>query len=425
MSRTPPTDGRPYRPTAALSRWLARLARLDPGRMVLGLERIADVYARLDAEMEVPTVVVAGTNGKGSCVHLLDALLSAQGIRVGRYTSPHLVDFRERIHVGGAPVSDDALVSALEAVELARAETALSYFEFATLAAFAVFRAEGVGARVLEVGLGGRLDAVNVVATDAALLTNVGLDHQRWLGNTREAIGREKAGVFRGGKPAVIATRDVPDSVLSHAADVGARVLRLGRDFEADASAGAWTWRGVERVIDGLDAHCDAAMRDNASGCLALLEALSLLPDDAAARGPVATARPPARLEEVAGAPPVLLDVAHNVESVVRLRAWLESEPAEGGNTLVFGVMRDKPVDAMLAQLAPVTARWIAVAADGGRPLEADLLARHMAQASGLPALIAGSPAAGLREARRLTPEAGRIVIAGSFPVVGAVRARL
>ncbi|MEM7451816.1 MAG: Mur ligase family protein [Pseudomonadota bacterium] len=425
MSRTPPTDGRSYRPTAALSRWLARLARLDPGRMVLGLERIADVYGRLNAEMAVPTLVVAGTNGKGSCVHLLDALLSAQGIRVGRYTSPHLVDFHERIHVGGTPVSDDALVSAFEAVELARGDTALSYFEYATLAAFAVFRAERVGARVLEVGLGGRLDAVNVVAADAALLTNVGLDHQRWLGDTREAIGREKAGVFRRGKPAVIATRDAPDSVLSHAADVGARVLRLGQDFDADDRTGGWTWRGAARVIEALDAHCDTAMRDNASGCLAVLEAVSLLPDDAAVQGAVASARPPARLEQVAGTPPVLLDVAHNGESVARLRAWLESNPSAGGNTLVFGAMRDKPVDAMLAQLAPVTARWIAVAAAGSRPLEADLLARHMAQASGLPALIAGSPAAGLREARRLTPDDGRIVVAGSFPVVGAVRARL
>ena len=425
MSRTPPTDGRPYRPTAALSRWLARLARLDPGRMVLGLERIAEVYARLDAEMDVPTLVVAGTNGKGSCVHLLDALLSAQGIRVGRYTSPHLVDFRERIHVGGEPVADTALVSAFEAVESARGETELSYFEYATLAAFAVFRAEGVGARVLEVGLGGRLDAVNVVAADAALLTNVGLDHQRWLGETREAIGREKAGVFRRDKPAVIATRDVPDSVLAHADSIGARVLRLGSDFDADAGAGPWSWRGAARVIEGLDAGCDAAMRDNASGCLAVLEAVSLLPEDAVVRGPVATSRPPARLEQVAGTPPVLLDVAHNVESVARLRAWLESTPCEGGNTLVFGAMRDKPVTAMLEQLAPVTERWIAVAADGARPLEADRLARQMAQVSGQPALIAGSPAAGLREARRLTPEQGRIVVAGSFPVVGGVRARL
>ncbi|MEO0347087.1 MAG: Mur ligase family protein [Pseudomonadota bacterium] len=408
-----------------MSRWLARLAQLDPGRMVLGLERIAAVYGRLDADMAVPTVVVAGTNGKGSCVHLLDALLSAQGIRVGRYTSPHLVDFRERIHIGGIPVSDDALVAAFEAVELAGGDTELSYFEYATLAAFAVFRAEPVGARVLEVGLGGRLDAVNVVAADAALLTNVGLDHQRWLGDTREAIGHEKAGIFRHGTPAIIATRDVPDSVLSHAAKVGARMLRLGEDFDTDDCPGSWTWRGAERVITALDAHCDAAMRDNASGCLAVLEAMSLLPDETAVRGSVATARPPARLEQVEGAPPALLDVAHNVESVARLRAWLESNPSTGGNTLVFGAMRDKPVDAMLQQLAPVTARWIAVAADGGRPLEADLLARHMIQASGLPALVAGSPTAGMREARRLTPADGRIVVAGSFPVVGAVRARL
>ncbi|MEO0616436.1 MAG: Mur ligase family protein [Pseudomonadota bacterium] len=408
-----------------MSRWLARLARLDPGRMVLGLDRIADVYGRLDAEIDVPTLVVAGTNGKGSCVHLLDALLSAQGIRVGRYTSPHLVDFCERIYVGGAPVTDEALVSAFEAVEAARGDTELSYFEYATLAAFAVFRAENVGARVLEVGLGGRLDAVNVVAADGALLTNVGLDHQRWLGDTREAIGHEKAGVFRRDKAAVIATRDIPDSVLAHAADVGARVLALGQDFDSEAGEGPWSWRGAARNIDSLDADCDVAMRDNASGCLALLEALSLLPEDAVVRTQLATARPPARLEQVAGTPPVLLDVAHNVESVARLRAWLESNPREGGNTLVFGAMRDKPVDDLLGQLVPVTARWIAVAASGARPLEADVLARRMAQVSGMPALIAGSPAAGLREARRLTPDDGRIVVAGSFPVVGAVRARL
>lgn len=426
MSRTPLTDVSSYRPSAALSRWLSRLARLDPGRMVLGLERIATVYAMLGAELDVPTYVVAGTNGKGSCVHLLDALLAAQGHRVGRYTSPHLVHFRERIYIGGEPVDDDRLVAAFERVANARGDIELSYFEFATLAAFEAFRTAEVSARVLEIGLGGRLDAVNVVAATGALLTNVGLDHQRWLGETREAIGHEKAGVFRRERPAVVATRDVPDSVMQQAQAVAADLRLLGRDFDAAASPDDWVWRGASRSIAGLDASLDAPMRDNASACLALLEATGQLPDDdGVVRVSVARARAPARLEVVPGAPEVLLDVAHNGESVQRLRAWLDRHPVDGGNTLILGVMGDKAVDAMIGILAPAVSRWVAVAAPGTRPMPATDLAQRIAQVTGTPAIVAGSPVSGWRLARQLAERDGRVVAAGSFPVVGAIRAEL
>jgi dihydrofolate synthase/folylpolyglutamate synthase len=368
---------------------------------------------------------VAGTNGKGSCVHLLDALLAARGQLVGRYTSPHLVHFRERIHVGGVPVADDALVAAFERVEAARGDIELSYFEVTTLAAFDVFRAARVDARVLEVGLGGRLDAVNVAASSGALLTNVGLDHQRWLGETREAIGREKAGVFRAGRPAIVATREPPDSVLRHAAEIDASLSLLGRDFHAEDDPAGWVWQGRARRVEALPDTGGAAQRDNVSGCLALLEALDLLPPDADVRNVVATAVPPARLELVPGAPQLLLDVAHNLESIARLCDWLAAHPVPGPTTLVMGVMADKPVDAMLARLAPAIERWVAVAAPGRRPLPADALAGRMAAATGAPALVAGSPPAGLRAARVVTPPDGRIVVAGSFPVVGAIRARL
>ena len=393
--------------------------------MVLGLERISRVHDRLEAELDVPTVVVAGTNGKGSCVHLLDALLTARGLGVGRYTSPHLVDFRERIHVRGEPVTDAALVAAFERVEQARGAVELSYFEFATLAAFDVFRAAAVDARVLEIGLGGRLDAVNVVSASGALLTNVGLDHQRWLGTTREAIGAEKAAVFRAGRPAVVASREPPDSVLRHAERIGARLRCLGRDFDAVDSGAGWRWHGAHRVVDGLSDARGPHQRDNASGCLALLEALELLPGDDAVRAAVADAAPPARLERIAGAPSLLLDVSHNVESVARLHGWLAAHPDASETSLILGVMRDKPVDEMIAALAPVVDRWIAVAAPGNRPLDADALAGRIAAVVGAPALVAGSPVAGLRAARALTAPTGRIVVAGSFPVVGAVRARL
>ncbi len=426
MNPTPLTDTRDS-PSPALSRWLARLEQLDPNKITLGLERVASVLDRLALAKADTTITIAGTNGKGSSAVLLDRLLRATGRTVGRYTSPHLQRFNERIVVNGNSVDDAALVAAFEKVESARKGVALSYFEFTTLAAFVVFASADVDAWVLEIGLGGRLDAVNVVAPDACLLTSIGLDHQQWLGNDLDSIGREKAAIFRAAKPAIIVPVEPPDSVLEVARAAGAQIWRHARDFGYASSGGDWCWHGGGRRIDGLPVLSGTHQLDNASGCLAVMASLGLLDslDDPAVIGAVAACPAPGRLEQIAGEPELLLDVSHNIDSIDRLAVWLTENTQVSCNTLVFGAMRDKAIEDMLTPLVTKVHRWIGVQAPGARPMPAGEVAARMAQVAGQPALVGGTPLVGYRAALQLTPPDGRIIVAGSFPVVGAVRGRL
>ncbi|MEM7612935.1 MAG: bifunctional folylpolyglutamate synthase/dihydrofolate synthase, partial [Pseudomonadota bacterium] len=363
---------------------------------------------------------------KGSCVWFADRLLRMAGQSVGRYTSPHLSQFNERIAVNGKLSTDAQLVSALDAVAAANTDIALTYFELTTLAALHVFAAAEVDARVLEIGLGGRLDAVNVVSPDVCLLTNVGLDHQRWLGDTVEEIGAEKAAVFRADVPAVVATRTPPDSVMSALESSGASPWVVGRHYDYGGGE-TWWWQTDGRRIDELPAVSGQHQQQNISAVLAALQAVDVLNtlNDERIREVVREHHVPGRLEWCAGTPEVLFDVAHNRESVGQLADWLVAHPGDGPTTMVIGAMQDKPVRAMLKQLAPYGDQWIAVAAPEARAMQARQMAQLMAQVTGQPALVAGSPAAGMRMARRLTPADGRIVVAGSFPVVGKARARL
>ncbi len=214
-----------------LAWWLEFIGRQHPDAIALGLERVRAVLARMDARIDCPVVTVAGTNGKGSVCAMLEAILHASGRRVGLYTSPHLLRYNERVRVGQREATDARLAEGFDAVEQARGAVPLTYFEYGTLAAFWLFAREALDALVLEVGLGGRLDAVNVLDADCAVVTNIGLDHMEYLGATREAIGGEKAGVFRAGRPAILADADPPASVLAAAARLGAPLLQLGRDF--------------------------------------------------------------------------------------------------------------------------------------------------------------------------------------------------
>ncbi|MEO0365288.1 MAG: folylpolyglutamate synthase/dihydrofolate synthase family protein [Pseudomonadota bacterium] len=404
-----------------LALWLDRINTLDPSRVELGLSRIRAVLPRLGLGNDAITITVAGTNGKGSSVYWLDAFLRRMDLRVGRYTSPHLSSFNERIAVDGQTVSDAALVQAFEDVAAAQQGVELTYFEFTTLAALIVFANAAVDVQVLEVGLGGRLDAVNAVIPDACLLTGVDFDHQRWLGDSLEAIGREKAGIFRASVPAVIATVDPPSSVLEVAHAVGADVWLLGQDFEIANQE----YRGRDRRAS-VALSSDNVATSLLSGVLATLESLGLLnrlsDADIAA---VQRVRPPGRLEWFEGRPGVLLDVAHNPQSIGRLAQWLERSRDMNDTTLVFGAMLDKPIAEMLDRLAGVVDRWVAVCAGGERAMPADALGAMMVNVSGRAAMIAGSPVAGLNAARSRTPADGRIVVAGSFPVVGSVRAAL
>ena len=408
-------------PSPALARWLNRIHRLDPARIELGLSRVNAVLPRLELPGDAITITVAGTNGKGTSVYWLDHLLRVQGYRVGRFVSPHLSRFNERIAVGGEPIDDDLLVAAFERVADAQEDTPLTYFEFTTLAALVVFHAAGVEAQVLEVGLGGRLDAVNAVLPDACLLTSVAFDHQRWLGDTLDDIGREKAGIFRASVPAVIATPEVPSSVLQVAEQVGADTWLAGRDFLRVANG----YQGRDRQI-ALPAGEDGVANSLLAAVVAVLESLGLLGRlQAADLAAITDVRAPGRLETFPGAPPTLLDVAHNPHAIERLARRLAARPSAGGDTLVFGAMRDKPIDEMLALLRPVIARWVAVASDSPRAASVTELASRMAAVTGVPALMGGTPGGGWRAGRALTPRDGRVVVAGSFPVVGAVRCRL
>jgi dihydrofolate synthase/folylpolyglutamate synthase len=416
-----------------LAEWLAWIETLYPRRMELGLERVHAVLARLGlAHPPFAAITVTGTNGKGSTTALCEAMLRAGGYRVGCYTSPHLVRYNERIAVGGRPVSDETLVAAFEAVEHARGEIPLTYFEFGTLAAFEIFRQARVEIAVLEVGLGGRLDAVNGIDADAAILTTVDIDHTRWLGTTREAIGREKAGIFRAGRPAVIGDLDPPASVLAEAARRGARLYRFGRDFTAEPLEGGWTWRGPTGVRAGLPrpALYGPHQLANAACAIMALEALAdrfPLGTDAIREG-LLTVSLPGRFQVISGRPFTVLDVAHNPQAVRTLAECLRREPVRGRTLAVFGMLKDKDIAACAAVAGELVDVWYLTDLPSERSASAAELSeilRALGVAAGLRLETFSDPVAAFAAARQAAREEDRIVAFGSFYLVGAILASL
>ncbi|HEX7380778.1 MAG TPA: bifunctional tetrahydrofolate synthase/dihydrofolate synthase [Nevskiaceae bacterium] len=404
----------------SLDQWLAWQERLHPSRIDLGLERVRRVASCLGLlEAWVPTLTVAGTNGKGSTAVLAAAVYRAAGYRVGCYTSPHLRRYNERIAIDDVPVSDAQLCRAFAAVEQARGDVSLTYFEFGTLAALWLFQREAVQVQVLEVGLGGRLDAVNVVDADAAILTQTGLDHTDWLGPTRESIGREQAGVFREGRVAVCVDPDPPRSVLEAARTARAARL-LGRDFSPHSIAGGWDWRGPGGTTPGLPlpALPGTMQLRNAAGVLAAVDALQqMLPvPRAAIETGLERMRLPGRLERRGD---LLLDVAHNAEAVAVLASWLRAQ-AQPPRAIVIGMMRDKPVEAVARELLGLCERVYAVGLPAPRGLSGRELASRLA-IGGLRAEVALDPAAGLCAARAAIGGNGTIVVCGSFKTVAGV----
>lgn len=408
-----------------LAEWLAHWQAVHARPIDLGLERVAEVASRMRLSRPAPVcITVGGTNGKGSTVAILDAILRASGRLVGTYTSPHLLAYNERVRIDGECVEDAELVSAFRRVEAARGATPLTYFEAGTLAAFAVLEAREVDVALLEVGMGGRLDAVNVVDADAAIVTTVDLDHQDFLGPDRNAIGREKAGIFRAGRPAVVGDRAPPPSLLSHASAIGAVLQRAGVDFDARAAGRGWAWRHCDgTTLDLPPPALDGEFqRDNAAAAVAALHALrALLPlaSAAIARG-VATARCPARLQRVAVGPEVVVDVAHNPQAARELARWLAAQPARP-TFAVFGALADKDIEGMLAPLARSFAAWwtVGLDRDSSRGLDAAATARRLA-ACGVAATPAADMAAALGAARAAAGVAGRVLAFGSFHTVAA-----
>ena len=411
-----------------LEDWLAHCEQLHPKAIELGLDRVRAVAARMALRFDCPVFTVAGTNGKGSTVAMLEAILGQAGFRTGAYTSPHLVRFEERCRVRGEPADAATLVAAFERVEGARGEVSLTYFEFTTLAILDVLARAGLDAVVLEVGLGGRLDAVNVVDTDCAIITSIDIDHAELLGDTREKIGFEKAGILRTGRPAIISDPVPPQSVIDRATEIGADLWLLGRDYNYTGDKLQWAWAGRGRRYGGLayPALRGANQLINASGVLAALEAMRpRLPVTAQAlRNGLALVALPGRFQIVPGQPALVLDVAHNPHAVAALALNLDAMGFYPTTHAVFGAMADKDLAPMLQRMDPIVDRWYFTdlptprAASGSALLAAwqGLSARKDAGAQ-----VFGNPSEALRAAAAAATPADRIVVFGSFYTVGGV----
>lgn len=414
----------------SLADWLSLLERRHPRAIDLGLERVARVRAASGLSPGFPIITVGGTNGKGSTCAMLEAMLACAGYRVGLYSSPHLLRYNERVRIGLREATDEALIAAFERVEAARADIPLTYFEFGTLAAVDLFLREGIDVAVLEVGLGGRLDAVNAFDPQCAVVTTVDFDHMEYLGNTREAIGFEKAGIYRLGRPAICCDEDPPTALVRHAQDIGADLQLMSRDFGYRATAHDWQYWSARGKKAGLP---HPALRGryqlaNAAGAIAALEALrSQLPVEMGAirRGLVEVSLP-GRLQVLPGRPQVVLDVAHNPQAARVLAESLESMPA--ARTLaVFGMLADKDAAGVASAMAQRVDIWLICSLAGPRGAAAEQLVQAVrgAQPDALVRLCE-SPADAYRQAQELAKDDDRIVAFGSFYTVsGVMQARL
>lgn len=418
-----------------LQDWLTRAEALHAKPIDMGLERVRDVADRLGIRFGCPVVVVAGTNGKGSTCAMLEAVLHQAGYRTGVYTSPHLVHFEERCRVGAQPVSAESLVPHMAAVDAARGDTTLTYFEFTTLAILRRLCEAQLDVAVLEIGLGGRLDAVNIIDSDCAVITSIDLDHMEFLGPDRESIGREKAGIMRPGRPVVVSDPMPPNSVQTHAAAVGADLWLFGRDFNYAGDKQQWAWAGRAQRRSGLayPALRGANQLLNASGVLAVLEALrDKLPTSAQdVRTGLSLVELPGRFQIVPGQPTLVLDVAHNPHSVAALTANLDAMGFFPRTRAVFGAMADKDIEGMLERIVPLVDSWHLCDLPTPRAATAQALAAQIqpmvaSRVVGNEATrvqTADSPQAALQQAVAEADPTDRIVVFGSFFTVGGVLA--
>jgi dihydrofolate synthase / folylpolyglutamate synthase len=415
-----------------LAAWLAHCERLHHTEIDLTLDRVHAVLARLQLRFEAPVITVAGTNGKGSTCAMLEAIALAAGYRVGLFSKPHLVHFEERCRVNGQSVAADALVPHFAAVEQARGDISLSYFEFTLLAIARLLSQTPLDLIILEVGLGGRLDAVNAFDTDCAVITSIALDHTEYLGPDREAIGREKAHIMRPGVPAVISDPAPPQSVIDYAQTIGTDWRCVGRDFRHEGDAQQWSWQGRAQRYSGLayPALRGANQLANASGVLAAFEALrERLPISAqAVRKGLALVALPGRFQVIAGQPTVVLDVAHNPHAVATLAHNLDQMGFFPCTHAVLGAMRDKDLPLMLQRLAPLVDRWYFTDLPTARAASAlELMAVHGDVCISKPEQPRPSchanPAEALRAAHLGANPADRILVFGSFYTVGGVLA--
>jgi dihydrofolate synthase/folylpolyglutamate synthase len=411
-----------------LQDWLAHCEQLHPRTIELGLDRVKAVATRMKLRFACPVITVAGTNGKGSTCAMLEAILEQAGYRSGVYTSPHLVFFEERCRVHGEIVAAPDLVAHFERVERARGDISLTYFEFTTLAILSLLAGSNLDVVILEVGLGGRLDAVNIIDTDCAIITSIDLDHTELLGPDRESIGYEKAGIMRTGKPAIVSDPMPPQSVIDRATEIDALLWRFGHDFNYSGDRQQWAWAGRGRRYSGMayPALRGANQLVNASGVLAALDALrERLPVTAqAVRNGLAMVELPGRFQIVPGQPALVLDVSHNPHSVAALAANLDAMGYFPTTHAVFGAMADKDLGPMLARVAPLVDRWYFTDLPTARAASAQALLAGWRALPGhrdVPVSVHPCPGEALQAAIAAADPADRIVVFGSFYTVGGV----
>ncbi|MGQ4659987.1 bifunctional tetrahydrofolate synthase/dihydrofolate synthase [Lysobacter sp. F6437] len=418
-----------------LDQWLVRIERQHPKSIDMGLDRVRAVADRMGLGRPAQHVItVGGTNGKGSTVAFIEAIAREAGWRVGAYTSPHLLAYNERVRVDGHDASDAALVEAFEAIEQARGDTTLTYFEYGTLAALWLFARAGLDLAILEVGLGGRLDATNIVDSDVAVITTVDLDHQDYLGDDREKIGFEKAGIARGWKPLVLGDDDPPSSVLRHAYAIGASALRIGCDFFIGPAPGEaapdlpadghWRWRETGFQLDlPLPKLAAPAQLRNAAVAVAALRALDRpLTDDAIGRG-VAAAGIPGRLQRFErDGVEVLVDVGHNPQAARELAAWLQAAPATGATHAVYAALGDKDMAGVVAALATGVDHWhlAGLPEQAPRGIDVDRFAARLAGTVAATGTRHAGVAEALTSVHANARGGDRILVFGSFHTAAA-----
>jgi dihydrofolate synthase / folylpolyglutamate synthase len=412
----------------SLANWLEYQERIHPRSIDFTLDRTRTVLARLGlARPQATVITVGGTNGKGSVTAFLDAVLRAGGRRVGLYTSPHLSRYQERIRINGREIETEPLLAAFERIEAARAEVTLTFFEYATIAALSAFAAAELEVLILEVGLGGRLDAVNAIDADVAVVASIGFDHCDYLGDTLEAIGREKAGIFRAGRPAIYGSPDMPVSIATEAARIGARLERLGHEFSFERHASGFDWRrGAERLSGlpppGLPGPVQLG---NASTALAALAAGGLLPAPAACAAGLAATELAGRFEVRRGTVDWIFDVAHNAAAAGALAAAMRERPPAGRWLLVCGVLADKDAAAIGRALQGVLRAddlLFTVSLEGERGRSAASLAAILGPILGRRAREADSVSAGCELAAREARAGDAVLVFGSFHTVGPAR---
>lgn len=417
-----------------LAQWLAYLESIHSRPIDMGLDRVREVAGRLALDLDAVTIVVAGTNGKGSTCAMLEAILLSAGYKVGLYTSPHLLDFNERARVNGEAAGDAELAEQFAAVDAARGETSLTYFELTTLAILRLFAQSALDVVVLEVGLGGRLDAVNIVDADCSIVTSVDLDHMEWLGDTREKIGWEKAHVYRPGKPAICADPVPPQALVDYAESIGADLWRFGRDYNYAGDKQQWNYggRGQRRNAMAYPALRGANQLLNASAALAALEALRdrlPVPQQAVRLG-LLQVDLPGRFQILPGRPAIILDVAHNPHAAAVLADNLDNMGFHPYTYAVFGMLNDKDIDGVIAKLGDRVDHWYCAGLPGPRGLSGDELAAHLRargakedKDSSIQAYA--DPAAAFAAARERMGEDDRILVFGSFLTVAGVLASM